>query len=127
MHTDSVVALDKDELHEIGGLLVADIKNETITVISLNQFLTANEATMNLGSKAKLQGVVQNIIIVTYNNRKLGLIVDKLYRQQDIVIKPLNKPVDSIEIYGGVTLLGSGKVCLVLDVPALTRYFLTKK
>ncbi|KAA5539387.1 chemotaxis protein CheA [Adhaeribacter rhizoryzae] len=127
MHTDSVVALDKDELHEIGGLLVADIKNETITVISLNQFLTASEATMNLGSKAKLQGVVQNIIIVTYNNRKLGLIVDKLYRQQDIVIKPLNKPVDSIEIYGGVTLLGSGKVCLVLDVPALTRYFLTKK
>ncbi|MGV3588867.1 MAG: chemotaxis protein CheA [Adhaeribacter sp.] len=127
MHTDSVVALDRDELHEIGGLLVADIKNETITVISLNQFLTASEATMNLGSKAKLQGVVQNIIIVTYNNRKLGLIVDKLYRQQDIVIKPLNKPVDSIEIYGGVTLLGSGKVCLVLDVPALTRYFLTKK
>lgn len=127
MHTDSVVAIDKDELHEIGGLLVADIKNETITVISLNQFLTADEANMNLGSKTKLQGVVQNIIIVTYNNRKLGLIVDKLFRQQDIVIKPLNKPVDTIEIYGGVTLLGSGKVCLVLDVPALTRYFLTKK
>lgn len=127
MHTDSVVALDKDELHEIGGLLVADIKNETITVISLNQFLTADEATMNLGSKAKLQGQVQNIIIVGYNNRKLGLIVDKFYRQQDIVIKPLNKPVDSIEIYGGVTLLGSGKVCLVLDVPALTRHFIQKK
>ncbi|GEO05801.1 hypothetical protein AAE02nite_34650 [Adhaeribacter aerolatus] len=127
MHTDSVVALDKDELHEIGGLLVADIKNETITVISLNEFLTADEKTMNLGSKAKLQGVVQNIIIVTYNNRKLGLIVDKLFRQQDIVVKALNKPVDIIEIYGGVTLLGSGKVCLVLDVPALTRYFLTKK
>ncbi|MDB5261595.1 MAG: histidine kinase, partial [Adhaeribacter sp.] len=36
-------------------------------------------------------------------------------------------PVDAIEIYGGVTLLGSGKVCLVLDVPALTRYFLIKK
>jgi two-component system, chemotaxis family, sensor kinase CheA len=127
MHTDSVVALDKDELHEIGGLLVADIKSETITVISLNEFLTTDKSTMNLGSKAKLQGIVQNIIIVTYNNRKLGLIVDKLYRQQDIVIKPLNKPVDAIEIYGGVTLLGTGKVCLVLDVPALTRYFLTKK
>jgi len=127
MHTDSVVALDKSELHEIGGLLVANIKNETITVIYLNEFLTADEATMNLGSKAKLSGVVQNIIIVTYNNRKLGLIVDKLFRQQDIVIKPLNKPVDTIEIYGGVTLLGSGKVCLVLDVPALTRYFISRK
>lgn len=127
MHTDSVVSIEKDELHEIGDLLVADIKNETITVISLNEFLTADPANMNLGSKSRLKGIVQNIIIVTYNNRKLGLIVDKLFRQQDIVIKPLNKPVDNVEIYGGVTLLGSGKVCLVLDVPAITRYFLTKK
>ena len=127
MHTDSVVALETNELHEIGNLLVADIKNETITVIYLNEFLTAEPGKMELGSKAKLKGLVQNIIIVVYNNRKLGLIVDKLFRQQDIVIKPLNKPVDTIDIYGGVTLLGSGKVCLVLDVPAITRYFLSKK
>jgi len=127
MHTDSVVALETNELHEIGNLLVADIKNETITVIYLNEFLTAEPGKMELGSKAKLKGLVQNIIIVVYNNRKLGLIVDKLFRQQDIVIKPLNKPVDTIDIYGGVTLLGSGKVCLVLDVPAITRYFLNKK
>jgi len=127
MHTDSVVALETSELHEIGNLLVADIKNETITVIYLNEFLTAQPEQMDLGSKAKLKGLVQNIIIVVYNNRKLGLIVDKLFRQQDIVIKPLNKPVDTIDIYGGVTLLGSGKVCLVLDVPAITRYFLNKK
>lgn len=127
MHTESVIAIDKDELHEIGGLLVADIKNETISVIYLAEFLKADDAGMELGSKARLKGVVQNIIIVVYNNRKLGLIVDRLYRQQDIVVKPLNKPVDAIEIYGGVTLLGTGKVCLVLDVPALTRYFLNKK
>ena len=127
MHTDSVVAWETRELHEVGDLLVADIKGETITMISLHEFLNAGPATMDLGSKAKLKGLVQNIIIVTYNNRKLGLIVDKLYRQQDIVIKPLNKPVDKLEIYGGVTLLGSGKVCLVLDVPGITRYFLNRK
>jgi two-component system chemotaxis sensor kinase CheA len=127
MHTDSVVSIDKDELHEIGDMLVANIKNETVPVIYLREFLNNNLETMELGSKAKLIGRVQNIIIVIYNNRRLGLIVDKLYRQQDIVIKPLNKPVDTIEIYGGVTLLGTGKVCLVLDVPAITRYFVTKK
>ncbi|PSR52927.1 chemotaxis protein CheA [Adhaeribacter arboris] len=127
MHTDSVVSIDKSELHEVGNMLVANIKNETIPVIYLREFLNNDDATMNLGSKARLNGSVQNIIIVIYNNRRLGLIVDKLYRQQDIVIKPLNKPVDNIEIYGGVTLLGTGKVCLVLDVPAITRYFIVKK
>lgn len=127
MHTEAVVSVDKDELHEVGDMLLANIKNETITVIYLREFFNHDAATMQLGNKAKLNGTVQNIIIVMYNNRRLGLIVDKLYRQQDIVVKPLNKPVDTIDIYGGVTLLGTGKVCLVLDVPAITRYFITKK
>ena len=127
MHTDSVVALKLDQLHEVGDMLVAEIMNETISVIYLDELLNAPESNMRLGDKTVLKGDVQNIIIVTYNNRKLGLIVDKLLRQQDIVIKPLNKPVDNIDIYGGVTLLGTGKVCLVLDVPAITRYFISKR
>ena len=127
MHTDSVVALHNDKLHEVGDVLVADIKNETISIVYLDELLNAPEDQMRLGDKSVLKEEVQNIIIVTYNNRKLGLIVDKFLRQQDIVIKPLNKPVDNIDIYGGVTLLGTGKVCLVLDVPAITRYFVTKR
>ncbi|MBK0403141.1 chemotaxis protein CheA [Adhaeribacter sp. BT258] len=127
MHTDSVVALQNHQLHEVGDMLVAEIMNETISVIYLDELLNAPEGQMRLGDKRVLKGTEQNIIIVTYNNRKLGLIVDKLLRQQDIVIKPLNKPVDNIDIYGGVTLLGTGKVCLVLDVPAITRYFISKR
>ena len=65
---------------------------------------------------------MHDIVIVSYNNRKIGLIVDKLIRQQDIVVKALNKPVDDIDIYGGVTLLGTGMVCLVLDVPSIVRH-----
>ena len=127
IHTEQVVALDKDELHEVGDVMVADVKGETITVIYLHELLNADEANMKLGDKTRLKGQVQNIVIVSYNNRKLGLIVDKLYRQQDIVVKPLSKPLDKIDLYGGVTLLGSGKVCLVLDVPAITRYFISKR
>jgi two-component system, chemotaxis family, sensor kinase CheA len=127
IHTDSVVALDKDELHEVGEVLVADIKGETVTVVYLDELLNVEESQMRLGDKTKLKGQVQNIIIVSYNNRKLGLIVDKLYRQQDIVVKPLSRPLDSIDIYGGVTLLGTGKVCLVLDVPAVTKYFVNRR
>ncbi|RIJ41919.1 chemotaxis protein CheA [Pontibacter oryzae] len=127
IHTDQVVALDRDELHEVGDVIVANLKGETITVVYLNELLNAPEANMNLGDKTRLNGQVQNIIIVSYNNRKLGLIVDKLYRQQDIVVKPLSKPLQQIDIYGGVTLLGTGRVCLVLDVPAITRYFINMR
>ncbi len=127
IHTDQVLAIDKDELHEVGDVMVADIKGETITVVYLNELLNADEASIKLGDKSKLNGQVQDIVVVSYNNRKLGLIVDKLYRQQDIVVKPLGKPLDKIDLYGGVTILGTGKVCLVLDVPAVTRYFTQKR
>jgi two-component system, chemotaxis family, sensor kinase CheA len=127
IHTDLVVAMDKNELHEIGNVMVADIGGETITVVYLYELLNAPHAEMNLGDKSRLKGSVQNIIVVSYNNKKLGLIVDKLYRQQDIVVKPLSKPLDKIDLYGGVTLLGTGRVCLVLDVPAITRYFINNR
>jgi two-component system chemotaxis sensor kinase CheA len=127
MHTDSVVALPMSELHEVGGMLVADLKDDTIAAVYLHELLNADPTLMNLGDKSRLRGSVQNIIIVSYNNRKVGLIVDKLIRQQDIVVKPLNPPVDQIDIYSGVTLLGTGKVCLVLDVVAITRYILARR
>jgi len=126
MHTDSVVALPSNKLHEVGNLLVSDINGETIAIVYLRELFNHDMADYQ-GTKAVLEGDVQNIIIVTYNNRKLGLIVDKLLRQQDIVIKALSKPVNSIDIYAGVTLLGSGKVCLVLDVAAITRYFIARR
>ncbi|GHA61013.1 chemotaxis protein CheA [Pontibacter akesuensis] len=127
LHTEQVVALDKDELHEVGDVLLANMNGETVTVVYLHELLNAPEGAMRLGDKTRLNGQVQNVIVVSYNNRKLGLIVDKLYRQQDIVVKPLSKPLDKIDIYGGVTLLGTGKVCLVLDVPAVTRYFISRR
>ncbi|GGK81460.1 chemotaxis protein CheA [Rufibacter glacialis] len=126
MHTDSVVAFPTQELHEVGDLLVADINGETITIISMRELFNTDLNDYSV-KKSDLNGDAQNIIIVTYNNRKLGLIVDKLLRQQDIVIKALSKPVNTIEIYAGVTLLGSGKVCLVLDVAAITRYFIARR
>lgn len=127
IHTELVVALDVNELHEVGDVMVADIGDETTTVVYLDELLNAPEAEMKLGDKTRLKGELQNVIVVSYNNRRLGLIVDKLYRQQDIVVKPLSKPLDKIDLYGGVTLLGTGRVCLVLDVPAVTRYFINRR
>ncbi|MCB2376641.1 chemotaxis protein CheA [Hymenobacter sp. BT635] len=126
MHTDSVVSLQPKELHVVGGILMARLLGENVPVVDLRQLLHNSDGALLPAVKAELQGR-QDIIIVNYNNRKLGLIVDRFLRQQDIVIKPMSKPLDMIDLFGGVTLLGSGQVCLVIDVPALTRLFLAKR
>ncbi|MGY2133911.1 chemotaxis protein CheA [Hymenobacter sp. HD11105] len=126
MHTDSVVALNPEELHIVGGTLLARIQEENVPIVSLRVLLHSGDGPLAPATRDELIGR-QRIIIVNYNNRKLGLIVDRFLRQQDIVIKPVSKPLDIIDLFGGVTLLGSGQVCLVLDVPALTRLFLAKR
>jgi two-component system chemotaxis sensor kinase CheA len=126
MHTDSVVSLQPEKLHVVGGTLLAKVLTENIPVVRLADLLADNDEALLPANRTALVGA-QDIIITNYNGRKLGLIVDRFLRQQDIVIKPVSQPLDMIDLFGGVTLLGSGQVCLVLDVPALTRLFLARR
>jgi len=53
---------------------------------------------------------------VSYSGKKLGLVVDKLLQQKEIVEKALSNPVDHIDLFSGATILGNGNICLVLDI-----------
>ena len=59
------------------------------------------------------------IIIVKVGERTVGLLVDSLFGQQEIVIKPLGKSLKFLKEYIGATILGNGLVTLILDVAAL--------
>ena len=127
MHTDTVLAIKSNSLHVINGLLMTNLQDESVPVVPLRQLLHAEgDDPLPTANKADMEGP-QQVLVVSYNGRRLGLIVDRFLRQQSIVIKPLSKPLDTVDLFGGVTLLGSGQVCLVLDVPALTRLFLAKR
>ncbi len=127
LHTDTVMALDPEQLSVVGGVLVMHFQDKVVPVVPLRQLLhDEGDEGLPPAVKADLAGP-QQVLVVNYNNRRLGLLVDRFLRQQSIVIKPLSKPLDTIDLFGGVTLLGSGQVCLVLDVPALTRLFLAKR
>ena len=52
-------------------------------------------------------------------DKTVGLLVDSLLGQQEIVIKPLGKTLKGLSEYIGATILGNGLVTLILDVGAL--------
>ncbi|WP_216688567.1 chemotaxis protein CheA [Hymenobacter siberiensis] len=127
MHTDTVLALQPEQISVVGGMLVTHVQGQAVPLVPLQMLLhDEGDELLPFADKADMTGA-QQVLVVNYNNRRLGLLVDRFIRQQNIVIKPLSKPLDTIDLFGGVTLLGSGQVCLVLDVPALTRLFLTKR
>lgn len=130
LHTDTVLALPPDQLFAVGGLLMTRVQDENVPLVPLRQLLyVEGDEPLPRATRADLDPAIalHQVLVVSYNNRRLGLLVDRFLRQQNIVVKPLSKPLDTIDLFGGVTLLGSGQLCLVLDVPALTRLFLTKR
>lgn len=61
----------------------------------------------------------ENVVVVRYGEHKAGLVVDKLLGEFQTVIKPLGKLFKSEKSIGGFTILGSGEVALIVDVPGL--------
>ncbi len=61
----------------------------------------------------------ENIVVLNYAGQKAGLVVDTLLGEFQTVIKPLAKMFNQVKCISGSTILGSGDVALILDVPAL--------
>ena len=63
----------------------------------------------------------ENVVVVKYAGERAGLVVDQLMGEFQTVIKPLGKVFSQIRSIGGSTILGSGEVALILDVPGLVK------
>lgn len=61
----------------------------------------------------------ENVVVVRYGEHKVGLVVDRLLGEFQTVIKPLGRVFNRVSGIGGFTILGSGEVALILDVPGL--------
>ncbi|MDO9003067.1 MAG: chemotaxis protein CheA [Aquabacterium sp.] len=67
------------------------------------------------------KGSRENIVVVKHAGQKFGLVVDTLLGEAQTVIKPLSKMFAQVQGISGSSILGSGDVALILDVPALMQ------
>ncbi|MGB9128282.1 MAG: chemotaxis protein CheA [Thiobacillus sp.] len=63
----------------------------------------------------------ENIVVVHYGGHKAGLVVDQLMGEFQTVIKPLGEMFSRVKGISGSTILGTGEVALILDVPSLIQ------
>jgi two-component system chemotaxis sensor kinase CheA len=63
----------------------------------------------------------ENVVVVRQEQQLIGIAVDALHGQSQAVIKPLGKTFKGLVGVAGATILGSGRVALILDVAAVTR------
>ena len=62
-----------------------------------------------------------NIVVVSTGAMKYGLVVDELHDSEEIVVKPLGRDLKKCKGYAGATIMGDGRVALILDVSNLAK------
>jgi two-component system chemotaxis sensor kinase CheA len=92
---------------------VFKFRDEYLPIIRLHQLFGAKPRTTEL-----TEGL---LMVVEGDGRKVGLFVDDLLGQQQVVIKSLETNYRSVDGVSGATILGDGSVALILDIPGIIR------
>lgn len=106
---DRVIDYKEDRIKKTNGKEVIVYRDTVIPLIRLRKRL-------DIGGECTGKNF---IIIVKVGNKEVGLLVDSLLGQQEVVIKPLGKTLEGLKEYIGATILGNGLVTLILDIAAL--------
>jgi two-component system chemotaxis sensor kinase CheA len=106
-----IVILQKEELRKVQNNEVILLRGNVIPILRLHQILDI--------SAGESDEETLTVVIVKKGDKEVGLIVDNLLGEQEIVIKSLGNFLKNIKFIAGATILGNGQVALILDINAL--------
>ncbi|MCX8041144.1 MAG: chemotaxis protein CheW [Thermodesulfobacteriaceae bacterium] len=107
-----LVRIDPErDILKLGDTEFYRLRGEIIPVLRLSRILQGN---------GKLEE--KNLVILTTGEKFIGLLVDQIFASEEIVVKPLGKWFKNIPSYSGATIMGDGKLALILDVVGLSTY-----
>jgi two-component system, chemotaxis family, sensor kinase CheA len=111
-----LVRLDGDQVKEsielIQGAPVYRLRGNLLPLISLND---------ELGVAKKEDSEAINIVVLHADDRQFGMVVEGISDTEEIVVKPLSKQLKGIPAFSGATIMGDGKLALILDVMGLAQ------
>jgi two-component system chemotaxis sensor kinase CheA len=98
-------------IEQLHGAPVYRLRGQLLPIVYLNE---------QLHGEPPASGDV-NIVVLQADDRQFGLVVDGIHDTEEIVVKPLQKQLKGIGVFSGATILGDGKVALILDVLGLAQ------
>ncbi|MFH1092899.1 MAG: chemotaxis protein CheA [Candidatus Omnitrophota bacterium] len=118
------VKVKKSKIKHIEKFEVINLRNEVLPLLRLGNALKSldfNSLQNDDEAQAKEQKEDQEtaIVVVESGTKKAGLIVDQVLGQQEVVIKSVGTFLKGIKGFAGATILGDGRVALILDVATL--------
>ncbi len=108
--------IEPQQIHRVNHRDAIQLRGTVLPLVNLRQVfdMPAEEVETDIGDEGRLV-----VAVHTTNARQVGLIVDGLVGEQEIVIKPLGQLVGDVSGLSGAAILGDGSVALIVDVAAL--------
>ncbi|MGH7223487.1 MAG: chemotaxis protein CheW, partial [Gemmataceae bacterium] len=104
----------RKNIQRIHGVRVYRYRDRLLPLVNLNQVLQVEAE-----SGGEEEAV--NLVVLQAADRQFGLVVDGINDTQEIVVKPLWKHLKSLACFAGATVMGDGRVALILDVFGLAQ------
>ena len=104
------------------GAPVYRLRGRLLPLCYLNQQLKLVPASPHQLSGDAAQADAVNVVVLQADGRQFGLIVDQINDTEEIVVKPLGKQLKGIACFAGATIMGDGRVALILDVLGLAQH-----
>jgi two-component system, chemotaxis family, sensor kinase CheA len=103
----------ESEVHQVDNYEVLQLRNQVLPLLRLGRPSAAN-----IDRKSSKLFV----LVITVLERKYGLIVDSLEGEEELVIKALDDQTFATDLVNGASILGDGKVVLILNLPAVVEH-----
>lgn len=97
-------------------LSLEEVHRKTVALQSVVEEIHGHEDTSeNEETDQNVNEEAYNIVILSAENHFFGIIVDEILDTEEIVVKPLSSSLKHLTLFGGATIMGDGKVALILD------------
>jgi two-component system chemotaxis sensor kinase CheA len=115
------IKINSDEIHKVNNREVVNVRDQVLPLVRLAGLFSPDGS--RLGKNHTEEESKISVVVVQGTSEQIGIIVDSFLGQQEIVVKALDELIRSSVGIAGATILGDGKVVLIVDVAALVEKY----
>ena len=103
-----IVKVSKEEVYSIDGVDTVKLREHTLNLIEL-------ESVLHVKGQSRKDQPYKTVVIVTDGESRIGVMIDNLIGEDEIVIKSLSEHFSGVVGITGASILGDGTIALILD------------
>ncbi|MEQ9061621.1 MAG: chemotaxis protein CheA [Gammaproteobacteria bacterium] len=111
VNVQEIINFESHQAREVDGRKTLVVRGRAIPLFYLSHWLVRGVGDFD--------GRSGHVVVVRVGNQSVGLLVDELIGQEEVVIKPLGALLHGTKGFAGATITGNGKIALIIDLPGL--------